>query len=108
MEYVTSVTNSQAGGAHFWHRNNKYEGVSRSFRTGHLERELEIIQLSATRRSFTVILWVSLVSFDATTLFFSSEQAFIVLSIYFFIDSVRKLLDSPSYLERGSEQQQDW
>jgi hypothetical protein len=39
------------------------------------------------------------VSFDATTLFFSSEQAFIVLSIYFFIDSVRKLLDSPSYLD---------
>jgi hypothetical protein len=26
-----------------------YEGVSKSFRTGHLERELQIVQLSATR-----------------------------------------------------------
>jgi hypothetical protein len=26
-----------------------YEGVSKSFRTGHLERELQMVQLSATR-----------------------------------------------------------
>jgi hypothetical protein len=28
-----------------------YEGVSKSFRTGRLERELQIVQLSATRCS---------------------------------------------------------
>jgi hypothetical protein len=28
-----------------------YEGVSRIFRTGHLERELQMVQLSATRCS---------------------------------------------------------
>jgi len=40
-----------------------YEGVSKSFRTGPLERELQRIQLSATR----YILWVSLVSFATIT-----------------------------------------
>jgi hypothetical protein len=45
-----------------------YEGVSKSFRTGHLERELQMVQLSATRCSCIVILWVSLVSFSAITL----------------------------------------
>jgi len=33
-----------------------YEGVSKSFRTGRLERELQIVQLSATRGSFIAIL----------------------------------------------------
>jgi hypothetical protein len=33
-----------------------YEGVSRSFRTGCLERELQMVQLSATRRSCIAIL----------------------------------------------------
>jgi hypothetical protein len=33
-----------------------YEGVSKSFRTGRLERELQIIQFSATRCSFIAIL----------------------------------------------------
>jgi hypothetical protein len=33
-----------------------YEGVSKSFRTGLLERELQMVQLSATRCSFIAIL----------------------------------------------------
>jgi hypothetical protein len=42
-----------------------YEGVSKSFWTGRLERELNMVQLSATRCSCIAILWVSLVSFAA-------------------------------------------
>jgi len=38
----------------------KYEGVSKSFRTGRPERELQMVQLSATRCSCIAILWVSL------------------------------------------------
>jgi hypothetical protein len=47
-----------------------YEGVSKSFRTGHLERELQtqMVLLSATWCSCIAILWVSLVSFAAITL----------------------------------------
>jgi hypothetical protein len=45
-----------------------YEGVSKSFRTGRLERELQIVQLSATRCSCIAILCVSLVSFVAIIL----------------------------------------
>jgi len=37
------------------------------------------------------------VSFAAITLCVVSQQVFIVLSVYFVIDSVRKLLDTPSY-----------
>jgi hypothetical protein len=40
-----------------------YEGVSESFRTGRLERELQMIQLSANTCSCIAILWVILVSF---------------------------------------------
>jgi len=45
-----------------------YEGVSKSFRTDHLERELKMVQVSATRCSCIAILWVSLMSFIAMTL----------------------------------------
>jgi hypothetical protein len=38
------------------------------------------------------------VSFAATTLCVASQRVFIVVSVYFVIDSVRKLLDTPSYL----------
>jgi hypothetical protein len=38
--------------------NNVYEDVSKRFRTGRLERELQMIQLSATRCSCIAILWV--------------------------------------------------
>jgi len=34
----------------------EYEGVSKSFRTGHLERELQMVQLSATRCNCVTIL----------------------------------------------------
>jgi hypothetical protein len=63
-----------------------YEGVSKSFRTGRLEREQQMVQLSATRCSFIAILWVSLVSFAAITLCVASHLVFIIV-----IDSVRKL-----------------
>jgi len=49
------------------------EGVSKSFRTGRLERELQMVQLSATECSCIAILWVSLVSFAATTLCVASQ-----------------------------------
>jgi hypothetical protein len=75
-----------------------WEGVSKSFRTGRLERELQMIQLSATRCSCIAILWVSIVSFAAITLCVASQWVFIVVSVYFAIDSVRKLLDTPSYV----------
>jgi hypothetical protein len=71
-----------------------YEGESKSFRTSRLERELQMVQLSATRRSCIAILWVSLVSFAAVTLCVASQWVFIV--VYFVIASVRKLLDIPS------------
>jgi hypothetical protein len=38
------------------------------------------------------------VSFAAIMLRVASQQVFIVLSIYFVIDSVQKLLDIPSYV----------
>jgi hypothetical protein len=49
-----------------------YEGVSNSFWTRHLERELQMVQLSATRLSCISILWVSLVNFVAITLHVAS------------------------------------
>jgi hypothetical protein len=76
---------------------HRYEGVSRSFRTGSLERELQVVQLSATRCSCVTILWVSLVSFADITLCVTSHRVFIVAVVYFVIDSVRKLLDTTSY-----------
>jgi hypothetical protein len=54
-----------------------YEGVSRSFRTGRLERELQVVQRSTTRCSCIAILWVILVSFAAITLFVASQRVFI-------------------------------
>jgi hypothetical protein len=38
------------------------------------------------------------VCFATITLCVASQQVFIVVSLYFVIDSVRKLLDTPSYL----------
>jgi hypothetical protein len=75
-----------------------YESVSESFRTGRLEGELQVAQLSATSCSFIAILWVSLVSFAATTLCVASQYVFIVVVVYFVIDPVRKLLDTPLYV----------
>jgi hypothetical protein len=43
------------------------------------------------------------VSFAAITLCIASQRVFIVVSVYFVIDSFRKLLDTPSYFDsRGS------
>jgi hypothetical protein len=82
---------------------NKTPRYTREYRkiflTGRLERELQMVQLSATRCSCIAILWVSLVSFAAITLCFASQRVFIVVVfvVYFVIDSVRKLLDTASY-----------
>jgi hypothetical protein len=38
------------------------------------------------------------VSFVAITLFVASQRVFIVVSVYFIIDSAQKLLDTPSYV----------
>jgi hypothetical protein len=73
------------------------EGVSKSFRTGRLERELQMVHLSATRCSCIAILWVSLMSFASITLCVASQRVFVVVVVYFVMDSVRKLLDTPSY-----------
>jgi len=43
-------------------------------------------------------LWVSLVSFAAITLCFASQRVCIVVSVYFVINPVRILLDTPSYI----------
>jgi hypothetical protein len=48
-----------------------YEDVSKSFRTGRLERELQMVQLS-----WIAILWVSLVSIAAITLCVASQRVF--------------------------------
>jgi hypothetical protein len=60
-------------------------------------RELQMVQLSTTRCSCIAILWVGLVSFAAVTLCVGSQRVFIFVSIHFFIDSIRKLLNTPSY-----------
>jgi hypothetical protein len=58
-----------------------------------------MVQLSATRCNCIAILWVSLVSFAIITLCVASQRVFIIVVIYFVIDSVRKLLDTPSYAQ---------
>jgi hypothetical protein len=73
-----------------------YEGVSKSVRTGRLERELQMVQLSATRCSCMAILRVSLVSFAAITLRLVSQRVFVVVIFYYDIESVRKHLDKTS------------
>jgi hypothetical protein len=82
----------------------QYEGVSQSFRTGRVEWELQMVQLSATKCSCIATLWVSIVSFAAITLFVASQRVFIVVSLYFFIDSVRKRLDT-SYISTLEKKQ---
>jgi hypothetical protein len=55
-------------------------------------------KLSATRCSCIDILWVSRVSFAVVTLCVASQRVIPKVSPYFFIDSVRKLLDTPSHV----------
>jgi hypothetical protein len=40
------------------------------------------------------------VSFTAITLCVASQRVFVVVSVYFVIDSVRKLLGTPSFIRR--------
>jgi hypothetical protein len=77
--------------------NIKCEGLSRSFWTGCLEWELQMVQLSATNCRCIFILWVSLVNFAAITLCVASERVIPKVSIYFVINLVWKLLNTPSY-----------
>jgi hypothetical protein len=73
-----------------------YECLSKSFRTGRrLERELQMVQLSATTCSCIAILWVSLVSFAAVIFCVASRRLFVVCFVF---DSVRKLLDTFLYV----------
>jgi hypothetical protein len=53
-----------------------YDGTSKSFRTGRLERELQMVQLSAPRCS-------NLVSLTDTTLCVASQQVSNVVCVYF-------------------------
>jgi hypothetical protein len=81
-----------------WKNSRKlYERVSKSSRTGHQEQELQMVEVSATRCSCIAILWVSLVNFVAITLCVASQRVFIIVSMYFVMDSVRELLDTHSY-----------
>jgi hypothetical protein len=72
-----------------------YECVSKSFRTGRLERELQMVQLSTTKCSCIATLSVSLVGFAAITLCVASQRVFIVVRVNSVIDSVRKLWIQP-------------
>jgi len=62
-----------------------YEGVSKRFRTGRLEREPQMVKLSATRCSYIAALWASLVSFPAINLCVTSQRVFIIAVIYFVV-----------------------
>jgi hypothetical protein len=89
--YFHSPNTTSLHGAHLKHRDNF------TF-TRILELvKVQMVHLSATRCSCIAILWVSLVSFAAITLCITSQRGFIVV-VYFVIDSVRKLLDTPSYV----------
>jgi len=44
------------------------------------------------------------VSFAAITICVASQRVFIVISVYFVIDSVRKLLDKPSCVVSSAEE----
>jgi hypothetical protein len=76
-------------------------GYIQSFQIVHLEREPQMVQLSASRCSCINILWVSLVTFAATGLCVASQWVFIVVSIHFIINSVQKLLDTPWCIYTG-------
>jgi hypothetical protein len=85
-----TVTRSVGNGPHGLGSTYIHEGVSKSFRTGLLERELQMVQLSAIRCSCIAILWVSLVSLAAITLCVASQRVFVVVVVvvvYFVIDS---------------------
>jgi hypothetical protein len=61
-----------------------------------VERELQMVQLSATRCSCIATLCVSLVSFATVTLRVASERVTPKVSAYFFIDHSPETLETPS------------
>jgi uncharacterized protein HemY len=70
-----------------------------------------MVQLSATRCSCISILLVSLMSSAAITLCVASQRVFtvvVVVVVYFVIDSVRKLLDTPSYILNFAQADFNW
>jgi hypothetical protein len=69
--------------------------VSKSFRTGRLQRVLRMVQLSATTRSCIAIMWVSLISFAAIILYVAYQRVITKVSLNFVIDSVRKIVIHP-------------
>jgi hypothetical protein len=56
-----------------------YECVSKSFRTGRLEREPQMVQLSVIRCSFIAILWVNVVSLVTITFCVASQRVLLLL-----------------------------
>jgi hypothetical protein len=58
-----------------------YEGVSKSFWTSRLKRELQMVQFSATRWNCIAILWLSLVSFAAMTICVESRDSSVVIAL---------------------------
>jgi hypothetical protein len=67
-----------------------------------------MVQLSAARCGCVAILWVSLVSFAAITHCVASQRMFIAVSVYFIIDSGRKLLDTPLYTHAPKLDSNSW
>jgi len=78
-------------------RAHTHESVSKSFWTGCLEREMQMVQPSATRYSCITIFLVGLVSFAIVTLCVASQLVIPKVRVHFVIYSVQKLLDTPSY-----------
>jgi hypothetical protein len=72
-----------------------YEDVSKSSRTGRLEQELQMVQLSATRCSCIAILCVSTVSFATVALCVASQRVIPNVSVYFVVKSDRQLWIHP-------------
>jgi hypothetical protein len=61
----------------------KYESVYKNFPDWPPGARMQMVQLSATRCSCIAILWVSLASFAAITLYVASQRVFIFVSVYF-------------------------
>jgi hypothetical protein len=81
-----------------------YESVSISFRNGRLERELQMVQLSATRCSCIAILWVSLVS-SASITFCAASQRVPIIVVYFVMTQsgnvwIYPRIFTPSFFQR--------
>jgi hypothetical protein len=77
-----------------------YEGVYKSFRTGRLERELQVVQLFATRCSCIAIMWVSSSEFCHHKLLYCFSTTVYFCCCLFRYDSVRELFGTPSYAYR--------